>query len=184
MKKSLYFLFGITVFLITLSFTNISNVEASGASDEDLVEVDTSVVPASYELEVFVNKNDSNREDLTVFVDNHIYRVVDGKLVESFEPIFMPMATDSQNITLKNNGRWTAKEKYVGAGTTVHTGSTGPEELREHQIRDYSGKVLSSVSANSRMIGCQKTVTSNGYYSFLIRNLSATTQTWNWTVTF
>ncbi|MFJ7941104.1 hypothetical protein ACIQYG_21815 [Peribacillus sp. NPDC096622] len=184
MKKPFYLL-GLTIFLISLVF-NTSNAEASKSSNStnDLVTIDTSIVPDSYELEVLVNKNDANKEDLTIFVDDHKYKIADGKLVEDSIPSFRTYATtDSRTATLYNGQKllWT---KYASSGTTVHTGSTGIDELREHTIKNSSGTVLSSIKSSAGSIGCQKTVTSSGNYTFSIQNLSATTQTWNWTVTF
>lgn len=198
MKKPFYYLFGLAIFFGLLSFTNTSRAEA--ASNNDLVSIDTSIVPDSYELEVSVNKNDLNKEDMIIFVDDHNYKIVNGKLVEVFAPSLMPFstnrqsrtltnsvvpyATDSQNVTLAN-GASSTKLKYAASGTTVSTGSTGPAELREHKIiDDVTGQTLSSIRSSAASIGCQKTVSWTGYYRISIQNLSATTQTWNWTITF
>lgn len=184
MKKPFYYLLGLTIFLISFAFTNTSRADASN----DLIPIDTSIVPDSYELEVLVNKNDPNNEDLTVFVDNHKYNVVDGKLVEDFIPTFSTYAaTDSKTITLANGIR-SVWNKISSAGTTVHTGSTGVAQKREHKIYNNSGTasgtLLSSITSSAGSIGCQKTVTSNGTYAFTIQNLSGKAQTWKWSVTF
>lgn len=180
LKKPFYFLLGLTIFLISFAFTNTSRADASN----DLVPIDTSIVPDSYELEVLVNKNDQNKEDLTVFVDNHKYNVVDGKLVEDFIPTFSTYAaTDSKTITLANGIRSTWK-KISSTGTTVHTGSTGVAQKREHKIYNAGGTVLNSITSSAGSIGCQKTAYYNGNYIFTIRNLSGKAQTWNWSVTF
>lgn len=64
-------------------------------------------------------------------------------------------------------------------------GVPGPAELREHKIiDDVTGQTLSSIRSSAASIGCQKTVSWTGYYRISIQNLSATTQTWNWTITF
>lgn len=171
--------------MISLTFTNISVAEASGSTNtsDDLVAIDTSVVPDSYELEVLVHKDELDKEDMTIFVNGHTYKIIDRKLVEDFTPTFSTYATDSESVTL-GNGYYTSRKKYAASGTTVHTGSTGPAELREHTIEDSNRNVLSSIKSKVASIGCQKTVTSYDYYYFTIVNLSATTQTWNWTITF
>uniref|UniRef100_UPI0036D41202 hypothetical protein n=1 Tax=Streptomyces atratus TaxID=1893 RepID=UPI0036D41202 len=180
LKKPFYYLLGLTIFLISFAFTNTSRADASNA----LIPIDTSIVPDSYELEVLVNKNDPNNEDLTVFVDNHKYNVVDGKLVEDFIPTFSTYAaTDSKTITLAN-GIGSTWKKIASAGTTVHTGSTGVAQKREHKIYNAAETVLSSITGSAGSIGCQKTVTSKGTYAFTIQNLSGKAQTWNWSVTF
>ena len=180
MKKPFYYLLGLTIFLISFAFTNTSRADASN----DLVPIDTSIVPDSYELEVLVNKNDQNKEDLTVFVDNHKYNVVDGKLVEDFIPTFSTYAaTDSKTITLANGERSVWK-KISSTGTTVHTGSTGVAQKREHKIYNAGGTLLNSITSSAGSIGCQKTAYYNGTYLFTIRNLSGKAQTWNWSVTF
>ena len=185
MKKSFYYLVALTIFFVSLVGNNISIAEASESSNasNDLVAIDTSIVPDSYELEVLVNKNDQNNEDMIIFVDDLKYKIVDGKLVEDSTPTFSTFATDMKTITL-SNGSSSSWKKYASSGTTVHTGSTGTEELREHTIKNSNGTILSSVKSSAASIGCQKTVTSSGYYTFTIKNLSATTQTWSWTVTF
>ncbi|USK32155.1 hypothetical protein LIT25_16235 [Bacillus sp. F19] len=174
----------ITILFISLACPTIS-AEASKSTntlDDDLISIDTSIVPDSYELDVLVNKNDPKKEDIIIFVDDHVYKIVKGKLVET-SPIFMPYATDSKSVTL-DNGSYTSWSKYASQGTTVHTGSTGPAELREHKIMNSSNTILSSIKGSAASIGCQKTVTSTGTYKFTIVNLSAATQTWNWTITF
>lgn len=188
MKKSLYYLSVLSILVLSATFPAISKakadvslLESSNISNE-LISIDTSIVESNH-LEVYVNENDPNKEDLIIFLEDQTYTIEDGKLVEIFTPIIVPYATDAQDVTL-HNGERKGKLKYAAKGTTVHTGSIGPTELREHKIEDRYGNILNSILSDVRSIGIQKTVTATDTYYFYIQNYSATTQTWNWTITF
>lgn len=187
MKNRIYYLVTFTILLISLNFTNTSVANASESFNisDDLVVIDTSIVPDSYRLEVLVDKNELNKEDMLIHVNEHTYKIVDEKLVEVFNstPSFSTYAILRETVIVYN-GFTHERHLYAAAGTTVHTGSSGPAERREHTIKDHTGKVLSSILSNVATIGCQKTVPNTGKYIFTITNYSATTQTWDWTTTF